>query len=139
MTTKDALAVLFISLGVLSHYRECRHIADGPELPLGLLQMALAHLDGIGANTASLRAEFKEFGVDLGLAPESYQECPMDRLAAMPDSVPRLSRSRVPAPVEEAIRAKYQVGWSKSRIAREFRLNRRTVIRICRRSARRSD
>lgn len=36
---------------------------------------------------------------------------------------------------EEIIRLFHAHGWSKSRIAREFRLNRRTVIRICKESA----
>lgn len=133
MMIKDALALVFVNLGVLSHYRDCRHATEVPDLPLELLKMALAHFDKIGANTASLRSEFKEFGVDFGPAPEISQEYSSDRLAAVPDSCspPRSSRSRVPTPVEEAIRTKYQVGWSKSRIAREFRLNRRTVIRVC--------
>lgn len=137
MTTKDALAVVFVSLGVLSHYRECLCITDGPELPLGLLKMALAHLDSIGANTEGLRLEFKVFGMDFGPALEFSN----GDLTSEPDSssAPRPSRSRIPYPVKEAIRAKHQAGWSKSRIAREFRLNRRTVIRICRRSVSRGD
>jgi hypothetical protein len=133
MIIKDALALIFVSLGVLSHYRDCRHVTEGPDLPLELLKMALAHFDRIGANTAGLRSEFKEFGVDFGPAPEITQEYSSDGLAAVPDScsAPRSSGSRVPIPIEEAIRTKYQAGWSKSRIAREFRLNRRTVIRVC--------
>jgi len=122
MTTKDALAVLFVSLGMLSHYRECRHIAEGPGLPLGLLKMALPYVDGIGANTASVRLEFEEFGVDVGPVPEPPIFSNPTGLTAAPDSYSafRSSRNRVPAPVEEAIRAKYLVGWSKSCIAREF-------------------
>jgi hypothetical protein len=131
VSTKDALSLVFVSLGVLSHYQDCRHMTEVPDLPLELLKMALAHFDKIGANTASLRSEFKEFGVDFGLAPEITRESSNDSLAAVPDSPPRSSRSRVPTPIEEAIRTKFIAGWSKSRIAREFRLNRRTVIRVC--------
>jgi hypothetical protein len=39
--------------------------------------------------------------------------------------------NRVPPAIEEAVRERFAQGWSKSRLAREFRLNRRTVIRIC--------
>jgi len=39
--------------------------------------------------------------------------------------------NRVDGALAEAVLAKYGDGWPKSRIAREFRLNRRTVIRIC--------
>lgn len=39
--------------------------------------------------------------------------------------------NHVPRAIEEAVRQRYQEGWSKSRIARELKLNRRTVIRIC--------
>ena len=41
------------------------------------------------------------------------------------------SYNRVPPAIEEAIRERFKQGWSKSRLAREFRLNRRTIIRIC--------
>jgi hypothetical protein len=39
--------------------------------------------------------------------------------------------NRVDGPLAEAVQAKYAEGWPKARIAREFRLNRRTVMRIC--------
>jgi hypothetical protein len=39
--------------------------------------------------------------------------------------------NRVDGPLAEAVLAKYAEGWPKARIAREFRLNRRTVMRIC--------
>lgn len=39
--------------------------------------------------------------------------------------------NHVPRAIEEAVCQRYQEGWSKTRIAREFKLNRRTVIRIC--------
>jgi hypothetical protein len=39
--------------------------------------------------------------------------------------------NRVPTAIEEAVYEKFKQGWSKSRLAREFRLNRRTIIRIC--------
>jgi hypothetical protein len=40
--------------------------------------------------------------------------------------------NRVPLAIEEAVYEKFKQGWSKSKLAREFLLNRRTVIRICR-------
>jgi hypothetical protein len=39
--------------------------------------------------------------------------------------------NRVPPAIEQATRERFAQGWSKSHLAREFRLNRRTVIRIC--------
>ena len=41
--------------------------------------------------------------------------------------------NRVPPAIEEAVYERFKEGWSKSKLAREFRLNRRTIIRICRR------
>ncbi len=41
------------------------------------------------------------------------------------------SYNRVPPAIEEAVRERFEQGWSKSKLAREFRLNRRTIIRIC--------
>jgi hypothetical protein len=45
----------------------------------------------------------------------------------------------IDGPLAEAVRAKFADGWPKARIAREFRLNRRTVIRICGSTACQSD
>jgi hypothetical protein len=46
--------------------------------------------------------------------------------------IPRKSpANRIDGPLADAVRAKFNEGWPKARIAREFRLNRRTVIRIC--------
>src|SRR5271154_4542024 len=39
--------------------------------------------------------------------------------------------NRIDGPLADVVRAKFAEGWSKARIARELRLNRRTVIRIC--------
>ncbi len=39
--------------------------------------------------------------------------------------------NRIAGPLSDAVLAKFKEGWSKARIARELRLNRRTVIRIC--------
>jgi hypothetical protein len=39
--------------------------------------------------------------------------------------------NRIEGALAEAVLAKFAEGWPKARIAREFRLNRRTVTRIC--------
>jgi hypothetical protein len=44
----------------------------------------------------------------------------------------RWSDNGVPQVIKAAVYEKFLQGWSKSKLAREFRLNRRTVIRICR-------
>jgi hypothetical protein len=41
--------------------------------------------------------------------------------------------NRVPPAIEESVYERFKQGWSKCKLAREFRLNRRTIIRICRR------
>lgn len=54
--------------------------------------------------------------------------------------IPRkVPANRIDGPLADAVRAKFDDGWSKARIAREFRLNRRTVIRICAPAALRSE
>ena len=46
--------------------------------------------------------------------------------------IPRKSpANRIEGPLAEMVRAKFAEGWPKARIARELRLARRTVIRIC--------
>lgn len=47
--------------------------------------------------------------------------------------------NRIEGPLAELVRAKFIDGWPKARIARELRLNRRTVIRICGSVARQSE
>jgi hypothetical protein len=39
--------------------------------------------------------------------------------------------NRIAGPLSDTVLAKFTEGWSKARIAREFRINRRTVITIC--------
>lgn len=46
----------------------------------------------------------------------------------IPTKVPA---NRIDGPLADAVRTKFDEGWPKARIAREFRLKRRTVIRIC--------
>ena len=49
--------------------------------------------------------------------------------------VPKKSpANRVDGALTEIVRTKFVEGWPKARIAREFRLNRRTVARICAKS-----
>ena len=130
MEHQDAVALIAVSLEALIH----RH-RIGPEealtyMPVGLLRAALDQLDERGADTAELRAQFKEEGFDLS----EMRHCPEIRERNFPahnESNGEPTTSRVPKVIAEAIRAKFHEGWSKSRIAREFRLNRRTVIRIC--------
>jgi len=99
-------------------------------MPVGLLLVALDQLDRNGANTSAVRAEFMEAGFDLSSIPHRAQPDDLRR-SNDPQSAGERSGSRVPKVIAAAILAKYQEGWSKSRIAREFRLNRRTIIRIC--------
>lgn len=65
---------------------------------------------------------------------------PASNTGARGESIPRRGYYRVPKQhpankvrglLAEAVRRCFVEGWSKSRIAREFRLNRRTVIRLC--------
>jgi hypothetical protein len=152
MTNEDALALVFMSLNALTHRQTCLSERAAAELPVRIIQEAMARLEEAGTDTVYLREMFLIRGLDLsspvhseGATPGRSQgqhaagsqsrqqpnaECNQDK-AEMMGPQGESSRSRIPPVVEEAIRAKFQYGWSKSRIAREFRLNRRTVIRIC--------
>ena len=130
MSHEDAIALVAVSLEALVHRRQLPHEEALPYMPIGLLRIALDQLDKEGANTLDIRAEFRMEGFDisefnsLSAAGESID-------AEEIQSKTELSGSKVPKVVAAAILTKFQEGWSKSRIAREFRLNRRTIIKIC--------
>jgi hypothetical protein len=140
MTNEDAVALVFTCLMALKYDHKFRDDSPALKVPTGLLRRALAQLEErLGAEgTAKVRADLASYGVDLSNL--SGAESPAEQApGADPDSANiegsqssrRTPWNLVPAPVAEAVRAKHRGGWSKSRIAREFRLNRRTVIRIC--------
>jgi hypothetical protein len=154
MTNEDAAAVIFVSLEVLN-YRRVYKDQSPAALPMGLLRQALEHIEELvgEGETSSIRERFANYGLDFSdLSTCADRDLCAEKGAAKHQATGLASRtetlqdstniggtqsqgypskSRIPTPVEEAIRAKYRAGWSKSRIAREFRLNRRTVIRIC--------
>lgn len=152
MTDDDALALLFLALDGLTHRRICRSGPAVADPPVGLIKEALAHLEERGADTGTLREMFLRNGLGLSNPPPAQDaaprysqsqkkvissgrqhpsaECNKVREEETTPS-PLSYRSKIPDVIAEAIRAKFQAGWSKSQIAREFRLNRRTVIRIC--------
>jgi hypothetical protein len=130
MSHEDAVALVAVSLEALVHRRLCVPEKALTYMPTGLLRVALDQLDEDGANTSDVRAEFLQEGFDLSVITDSVEvsECfHADEI----QSKGELSGSRIPNVIAAAILAKFQEGWSKSRIAREFRLNRRTIIRIC--------
>jgi hypothetical protein len=147
MTDQDALALIFTCLRALDYDRHFRGELSDLEMPTGLLRQALAYLEersGAG-ETAQVRAWFASHGLDLSdLSDCARTQLPTEQAAG--DSAPtsiasgdiedsqswrRMPRSRIPRAIADVVRAKHREGWSKSQIAREFRLNRRTVIRIC--------
>ena len=130
MIHEDAVALVAVSLEALVHRRRLVPEEALTYMPIGLLSVALDQLDEGGANTSAVRAEFMEAGFNLSViphSPEVGEHCYSDNN----QSVGELSGSRVPKVIAAAILAKFEEGWSKSRISREFRLNRRTIIRIC--------
>jgi hypothetical protein len=137
VTDEDAAALVFTCLMALKFDHKFRGDSPAQQVPNGLLRQALAHIEErLGTQaTAKIRADLASYGVDL--SDPSGAESPGEEASSDSTSIegPQSSRrtpwNLVPAPVVEAVRAKHQGGWSKSRIAREFRLNRRTVIRIC--------
>jgi hypothetical protein len=147
MTDQDALALVFTCLTALAHHRHVLRDSTVPELPSGLVRQALAYLEErLGAGeTAQVCAWFASYGLDFSdLSGCADTQLPAEQSAR--DSAPtsialaniegsgswrRIPRSRVPRAIADVVRAKHREGWSKSQIAREFRLNRRTVIRIC--------
>jgi hypothetical protein len=147
MTDQDALTLVFTCLTALNYDRHFRGELSALEMPTGLLRQALAYLEerlGTG-ETATVRVSFASYGLDFP-DPSSCARTELPHEQAAYDSAPtsiasgdiegsqswrRIPRSRVPRAIADVVRAKHREGWSKSRIAREFRLNRRTVIRIC--------
>jgi hypothetical protein len=139
MTDEDAVALVFTCLIALKHDHEARGDSSALKVPTGLLRQALEHIEErLGTEaTAKVRADLASYGVDL--SDLSGAESPAEQAPADSDSTNvegsqssrRAPWNQVPVPIAEAVRAKHRGGWSKSRIAREFRLNRRTVIRIC--------
>lgn len=124
MTNEDALTLIFICLDALVHHELCLQGKTKPSLPVELLRRALRQMEEMGANTRWIRERFVCAGIDFPAASQAAQ-------TESPPSGRRTSWNRVGDPIREAACAKFQGGWTKSRIAREFRLNRRTVIRIC--------
>lgn len=145
MTKEDAVALITVSLEALAHRRLCIRENTLKHMPVGPLTSALAQLEESGADTVVVRVDFKQAGFDLSTHYEREILSPAQRGldsigSGEPDSLNAgtdtkgsgSSRgSRVPPAIAEAVRVKFQQGWSKSQIAREFRLNRRTVILIC--------
>jgi hypothetical protein len=130
MTQQDAVALIAVSLEALIHRRRCVPEEALAYIPVGLLRLALDQLDEDGADTSAVRAQFIEEGLDLSEIPHCAHASER-RSSDNDESIGELSGSRVPKVIAAAILAKFEEGWSKSRIAREFRLNRRTIIRIC--------
>ena len=130
MDRQDAISLIAVSLEALIHRRHVGSQKSLTCMPMGLLRLALDQLDEDGANTSAIRAQFMEQGFDLSGIQHDAEIS--ERSSSAPDeSICAAPISRVPTVIAEAIVAKYNEGWSKSRIAREFRLNRRTIIRIC--------
>jgi hypothetical protein len=130
MTQQDAVALIAVSLEALIHRRRCVPEEALAYMPVGLLRLALDKLDESGADTSAVRAQFTEEGFDLSEIPHCAEIGESNSLAHNESSgAPFVSK--IPKVIAEAIVAKFHEGWSKSRIAREFRLNRRTIIRIC--------
>lgn len=149
MTNEDALAVIFVSLETLV-YRHYSPLTQGSSaMPIGLLREALALLDEFDVGTTFVRARFLEYGVDLSDISSDQREAntPLcadveesneEKNAGSSRSWRRTSWNKVPGPIRMAVLVKFEEGWTKSRIAREFRLNRRTVINICKGAQERS-
>ena len=130
MERQDAVALIAVSLEALIHRRLVGPDEGLTYMPVGLLSVALDQLDEDGADTSIVRADFKKEGFDLS----EIQQCAEigeSNSSAPNESSGAPSVSKIPKVIAEAIVAKFHEGWSKSRIAREFRLNRRTIIRIC--------
>jgi hypothetical protein len=130
ITHEDAVTLISVSIEALLHRRRVGPGEALDYMPVGLLRMALVQLDNGGADTSSVRAQLKDGGFDFSEIPYCAQENET-RSDEHSENDTAQQVSRVPAVIAAAILAKFQAGWSKSRIAREFRLNRRTIIRIC--------
>jgi hypothetical protein len=146
MTNEDALALIFVCLHTLINHQHCLKGQTAPAMPLGLLRNAVLQLDDCGLDMSTVRAALLNNGIDFADISHNakqviiQQDCTVSsdtsnksdsELVDEPASVTARRRSwnRMHPVMEED--AKFHEGWSKSRIGREFRLNRRTIIRIC--------
>jgi hypothetical protein len=130
MTDQDAVALIAVSLEALIHRRRVGPDEALTYMPVGLLRVALDQLDEGGADTSVVRADFRKEGFDLSEIQQCVEIGERNSSAHNESGGPP-SVSKIPKVIAEAIVAKFHEGWTKSRIAREFRLNRRTIIRIC--------
>ena len=130
MDYQEAVALIAVSLEALIHRHHVGPAEALTYMPVGLIKVALGQLDECGADTSAVRIDFAKAGFDLSEIANCAEISELNR-ADHDESDRAPSTSRVPTAIAEAIVAKFHEGWSKSRIAREFRLNRRTVIRIC--------
>jgi len=138
MTDDDALALVFTCLTALAHHRHVLRDSIVPELPSGLVRQALAHLEErLGAGgTANVRTRFASYGLDFS----DLSSCASMALPAADHAAePTESGEDSPKPANfipragllaRCVRMLAAEGHSQARIARELRLNRRTVTHL---------
>jgi hypothetical protein len=117
--TETAISLVGIVMEVLAHREICLKSAQ-KDVPGELLVAALADLEAYGADTTEARDWLNSHGIQLAQnSPALYQ---------------RRANNQVSAEVEAFIRELLDKSWSKSAIAKQLKVNRRTVIRVARES-----
>jgi hypothetical protein len=142
MTDDDARKLVFACLMVLKYESHFRGESPALEIPTGLLRQALAHLEErLGVEgIANLRASFASYGLEFSDPSSSTEGLAEPGLADADHAAePTESSEKSPKPANfiprdgllaRCVRMLAAEGHSQARIARELRLNRRTVTRL---------
>jgi DNA-binding NarL/FixJ family response regulator len=144
MTNEDAAAAIFVCLEILN-YRRVYSDRSPTALPVGLLRQALEHIEEcLGREaTVSIRARFAEYG----LVFSDRSTCAGTELPAGHVTEPTESGEERLKPANfiprggllaRCVKVLVAEGHSQAQIARELRLNRRTVARLFREKCDRS-
>lgn len=117
MRTETAVSLIGVVMEFLVHRESCVKSAPA-DLPVELLMAAFATLETDGRDTSETREWLSKFGVDVPKrTPAPYR---------------RRANNQKSAEVEEFIRQLLDRGMTKTAVAKQLGVNRRTVIRIAR-------
>jgi hypothetical protein len=116
----------------------CESLANDtcPSVDSAPVHSAAEHSSQVQEKTGAPQTE----GVNTGLRKVLHQQHELVHSKELSKGVTNVRReirhqwsfSPVPPALKDAVYEEFRQGWSKSKLAREFQLNRRTIIRICR-------
>jgi hypothetical protein len=117
MRIETAISLIGVVMEALLHRKHCRNRPEG-NLPMELLIAAFHTLEADDRNTSGTRKWLSERGVHVP--------------ACVGPLYLRRANNQKPAEMEELIRDLLLIGWTKTAIANQLKINRRVVIRVAR-------